>query len=294
VQLIDETTGRVADGRVWSQGLQQLVEWKEQCAPSAALATLAQITYQRFFSRYLRLGGMSGTLRDARAELMQTYGTAVRRVPLRRPCRRSIGPLRILPDHATLWRTVAERVCQLHASGRPVLVATDSVAEAQALAACLVEHGLPHALLHACNDSDEAAVIGQAGQRGAITVTTNMAGRGTDIELGAGVDALGGLHVICCQLNSARRIDRQLAGRAARQGDAGSVETLLSMDTALLARALPAALRSAAPAMPSWLARALMHTLQRAEERSQRLQRRRLIDHDERSERQLGFGGVFE
>jgi preprotein translocase subunit SecA len=294
VQLIDETTGRVAEGRVWSQGLQQLVECKEQCTPSAALATLAQITYQRFFSRYLRLGGMSGTLRDARAELMQTYGTAVRRVPLRRPCRRRTGALRILPDHAALWPAVAERAAELHALGRPVLIATDSIAEAEALAACLLQLGLPHALLHARNDSDEAAVIGRAGERGAITVTTNMAGRGTDIELGDGVNALGGLHVICCQFNSARRIDRQLAGRAARQGDAGSVETLLSLQTALLARAVPTALHPTVLALPSWLARTLAHTLQRAEERCQRVQRRRLIEHDERSERQLGFGALFE
>jgi preprotein translocase subunit SecA len=189
---------------------------------------------------------------------------------------------------------VAERTAALHALGRPVLIATDSIAEAEALAACLLQRGLPHELLHARNDGEEAAVIGRAGRRGAITVTTNMAGRGTDIELGDGVDALGGLHVICCQFNSARRIDRQLAGRAARQGDAGSVETLLSLQTALLARAVPAALHTAVVALPSWLARTLAHTLQRAEERTQRVQRRRLIEHDERSERQLGFGGVFE
>ena len=298
VQIIDATTGRVADGRVWSNGLQQLIEAKEGCAASPGVATLAQITYQRFFPRYVRLGGLSGTLRDARAELLATYGVALRRVPLRRACRRRTGPTRLCATHAQLWAEVAERVAQLHASGRPVLVATDSVADAQALAERRGARGLAHAVLHARNDADEAGVVARAGRRGAITVTTNIAGRGTDVELGPGVNALGGLHVICCQLNGARRIDRQLAGRAARQGDAGSVETRLSLDTALLAQALPDALRNRlrgfARALPSWAVRALARVPQRAEEQRQRVQRQRLIEHDERSTRQLGFGGSGE
>jgi preprotein translocase subunit SecA len=298
VVLIDQSTGRVAQGRAWSNGLQQLIEAKEGCAPSPTLATLAQLTYQRFFPRYLRLGGLSGTLREARAELMTTYGLSVCRVPLRKPCRRRREPARLFANHAQLWAAVAQRIEQLHRSGRPVLVATDSVAEAHALAQQLALQGLPHALLHASNDHQEARVVAQAGQRGAITVTTNLAGRGTDIELGPGVEALGGLHVICCQLNDARRIDRQLAGRAARQGDAGSVETLLSLDNRLLASALPAPLRTllrrGAQALPSWAVRALVRAPQRAEERRQREQRRRLIEHDERIEHQLGFGGLAE
>jgi preprotein translocase subunit SecA len=298
VQIIDETTGRVAEGRIWSNGLQQLIEAKEGCEPSPGVATLAQLTYQRFFPRYVRLGGLSGTLLDARAELMATYGVSLRRVPLRLACRRSVGPTRLFATHDALWAAVTERVAQLHRSARPVLVATDSVADAQALALRLAACGLPHAVLHARNDHDEASVVAQAGQRGAITVTTNMSGRGTDIELGRGVKALGGLHVICCQLNSARRIDRQLAGRAARQGDPGSVETLLSLDNALLARALPApvraGLRRVAHVLPSWAVRALARAPQWAEEHSQRVQRRRLIEHDERSARQLGFGGPAE
>ena len=298
VVIIDETTGRIAEGRAWSNGLQQLIEAKEGCEPSPSMSTLAQITYQRFFPRYLRLGGMSGTLNEARAELMATYGVAVRRVPLRRPARRRVGPTRLFANHPALWAAVVERIAQLHRDGRPVLVATDSVAEAQALAAQIAARGLPHALLHARNDHEEAAVVARAGERGAITVTTNMAGRGTDIELGRGVETLGGLHVLCCQLNGARRIDRQLAGRAARQGDAGSVETWLSLDNVLLARGLPAPLRSVlrrcAHALPSWLAHALARWPQRAEEASQRVQRLRLIERDQRSERQLGFGGSAE
>ena len=148
-------------------------------------------------------------------------------------------PRRLFPDRASLWDAVAARVAELHGAGRPVLVGTDSVADSEALARRLGEAGLPHAVLNARHDRDEARIVAQAGARGAITVATNMAGRGTDIPLADGVAELGGLHIICCQLNAARRIDRQLAGRAARQGDRGSVETWLSLDAPLLARALP-------------------------------------------------------
>ena len=298
VLIVDDNTGRVADGRAWSNGLQQLVELKEGCEPSAPMATLAQLTYQRFFPRYLRLGGVSGTLGDARDELMATYRVSVRRVPLRRPSRRRVGPTRLFADRARLFAAVADRAARLSRAGRPVLLATDSVAEAQALSSQLGRHGLAHAVLHARNDGDEARIVAQAGQRGAVTVTTNLSGRGTDIELGPGVAALGGLHVLCCQLNGARRIDRQLAGRAARQGDPGSVETWLSLDAALLVHGLPAPLRAVlagcAEALPSWTARLVARWPQAAEERSRRLQRQRLIEQDERAERRFGFAGASE
>jgi preprotein translocase subunit SecA len=298
VQIIDASTGRIAEGRAWSQGLQQMVEAKEGCTPSPALATLAQLTFQRFFSRYVRLGGLSGTLSEARSELMAHYGTAVRRVPLRKPSLRQVRRTCLYKDATTLRAVVVAQVEQLHQQQRPVMVATDSVADAQALSLCLKQQALPHDLLHARNDAEEAHIVARAGQPGAITVTTNIAGRGTDIELGAGVAARGGLHVICCQLNSARRIDRQLAGRAARQGDPGSVQTLLSLDNSLLVQAYPAALRRClAPfvaGLPAWAVRAVVRAPQWAQEQNQRLQRQRLIAQDERSERQLAFGGVFE
>jgi preprotein translocase subunit SecA len=298
VAIIDETTGRVAEGRVWSNGLQQLVEFKEGCPPTPAMATIAQITYQRFFPRYFRLGGLSGTLCEARAELLATYGLSVRRIALRKPCMRRVGATRLFPNHASLWAAVAERVADLHRRGTPLLVATDSVAETQALADLLAQRKLPHAVLHARCDRDEAELVARAGQRGAITVTTNMAGRGTDIALGEGVTALGGLHLIGCQLNSARRIDRQLAGRAARQGDPGSVETWLSLDTTLLAHFWPAPVRAAAQrwahALPSWAVRGLARVPQRFEEHRQREQRERLTRHDLSMERGLAFGGRGE
>ena len=302
VLIIDPTTGRVAEGRAWGHGLQQAVEAREGCEASPALATVAQLTYQRFFPRYVRLGGLSGTLAEARSELIEAYGLSVRRIPLRRLSRRTVAPTRLFAHHAALWDAVTERVVQLHASGRPVLVAADSVAEAQALSGRLQARKLPHAVLHARNDAEEASVVARAGQRGAITVTTNMAGRGTDIELGPGMAELGGLHVLCCQLNTSRRIDRQLAGRSARQGEPGSVETWLSLDTVLLAQSLPVGLRGGqhpglahlAAACPSWGVRWGVRLPQRWAERNQRLQRRRLIEHDERQERRLSFGGVPE
>jgi preprotein translocase subunit SecA len=302
VHIVDAATGRIAQGRAWSQGLQQLVEAKEGCAASPALATVAQLTFQRFFARYLRLGGLSGTLTEARAELLATYAKTVRSVPLRRPSRRQVWPTRLTADAASLWQAVAAQITQMHlqaqALRRPVLVATHSVRDAQALSAVLTQHGLAHAVLHARQDADEARVVAQAGQAGAITVTTNMAGRGTDIELGPGVAALGGLHVICCQLNTARRVDRQLAGRAARQGDPGTVQTWLSLDTPLLARAYPATVRqclaSLATRLPSVGVRALARLPQWGAEATQRQQRQRLIQEDERMERQLAFGATFE
>ena len=298
LHIIDQASGRLAEGRVWSQGLQQLIEIKEGLAPTPPMQTLAQLTYQRFFPRYLRLGGLSGTLLEARGELMACYGLSVRRVPLRRPNLRVQGGIKMFADHALLWAAVVGRVADLQTLGRPVLVATDSVAEAQSLAALLTARGLPHAVLHAQHAALEASLVAQAGQRGAITVTTNMAGRGTDIVLGPGVAALGGLHVLCCQLNSARRTDRQLAGRAARQGDPGSVQTWLSLDNAVLVQTLPVWLRRAllplVAACPSWALRAALRALQAAEESSQREQRRRLIEFDQRNERRLGFAGVSE
>ena len=295
VQGIDQNTGRVAEGRVWGQGLQQLIEVKEGCEPSPAMATLAQITYQRFFTRYVRLSGCSGTLREAAVELRAAYGLAVRRVPLRCRARRRWEGTRLYPDHAALWSAVADRVAQMRARDRPVLVATESVAEAQDLARMLMKRGFPAAVLHARNDEEEARVIAQAGQHGAITVTTSISGRGTDILLGRGVAALGGLHVVSCQLNVARRIDRQLAGRAARQGDPGSVETMLSLDNALLARAwsgpMRAALRPVVRLLPGPLLRLLLRGPQRGEERSHREARRRLLAQDERCAGQLPYGG---
>ena len=298
VHIIDETTGRIAPGRAWSRGLHQLIEMKEACEPTAPTVTAAQITYQRFFPRYLRLGGLSGTLSESRAELLAVYGLPVRRVPLRRPDQRRVLPSRLFHDRKALRDAVADRVAEIQRSGRPVLLGNESVADSEALSERLTAAGLEHAVLNARQDGAEAHIVAQAGQPGRITVTTNMAGRGTDIPLAPGVAERGGLHVISCQLNAARRIDRQLAGRCARQGDPGSVETWLSLHSVLLRRTCPdwliAWLRPRTLRLGSPLVRALGGILQRWEERRLYLHRRRLLEHDKQMDRRLSFGGPLE
>jgi len=196
---------------------------------------------------------------------------------------------------------VVARVEKLSNRGRPILIGTDSVADSDMLSRLLREKGLQHAVLNARDDSEEAKVVARAGQPGQITVTTNMAGRGTDIPLAPAVAESGGLHVICCQHNASARIDRQLQGRCARQGDRGSVETILSLQDELIARFWPLRLRQAVAwfvrtdrHIPVWLGRVAAHLPQIAEERRQRLERKTLSEVDDRAERRLSFAGRGE
>jgi preprotein translocase subunit SecA len=301
VIMIDQTTGRLAPGRVWSKGLHQLIETKENCKPTGDQETIAQITYQRFFPRYLRLGGMSGTLTEASAELYGVYGLAIEGVPLRRPSRRIYLPQRVYVTRKEKWAAVVERVRALSASGQPVLIGTDSVADSDVLSRLLQEQGLKHHVLNARDDREEANVVARAGQPGQITVTTNMAGRGTDIPLARAVQEGGGLHVICCQHNASARIDRQLQGRCARQGDPGSTETILCLQDGLIARYWPLWMRRAAAGwtreaqpLPGWLGRLVAQLPQAAEEGRQRAERKQLLEADDRTEERLSFAGRGE
>ncbi|UCV14045.1 preprotein translocase subunit SecA [Quatrionicoccus australiensis] len=235
VQIIDVGTGRVMPDRTWGQGLHQLIEAKEGCETlSDERRTLGSISYQRFFSRYLRLAGMTGTAKEVAGELGRVYGLAVAAVPTHRRSRRRVFSTRIYSTATEKWRQIALRVTELHAQNIPVLLGTRTVAASERAAAELATCGLVFNLLSAKQDSEESEVVASAGQAGAITIATNMAGRGTDIKLGEGVDALGGLHVILSECHEAARIDRQLAGRSARQGDAGCVEAFLSLEDTLL------------------------------------------------------------
>lgn len=224
VELLDSLTGRIAVGRVWSQGLHTLIELKEGCPLSAPTETLAQITFQRFFKRYWRLGGLSGTLVEARGELRSLYDVDVVRVPERLPSQRQRWPSLVFATADERWRAVTERVKQLQAKGRPTLIGTDSVHDSEQLSKHLHEAGIAHAVLNARHDQHEADIVAQAGQAGRVTVATRMAGRGTDIGLDERALAAGGLHVIHCQRNESKRMDRQLVGRSARQGQPGSTE----------------------------------------------------------------------
>lgn len=225
VELLDALTGRIAAGRVLSQGLHALIELKEGLTPSPATDTLAQITFQRFFQRYWRLGGISGTLSEARSELQQVHGLSVVCLPPRHRSQRQTWPTRHFATPQARWGAVAQRVKELHSSGRPVLVGTDSVADSEELSRLLQQHGIPHVVLNARHDRQEAAIVAQAGRAGAVTIATRMAGRGTDIALDASALRAGGLHIIACQRNESSRMDRQLLGRCARHGQPGSAET---------------------------------------------------------------------
>jgi preprotein translocase subunit SecA len=243
LELIDEITGRIADGRKWTGALQAMVELKEGLVPSPATRVSAQITYQRFFPRYLRLGGMSGTLVEARRELHWLYEARVQRVPLAKADRRQWLGERLYVDGAVRDTALVERVLAMVRRGRPVLVGTDSVGASQRVAQQLAAAGIDHQVLNAVQDTHEAVCIARAGCSGVVTVATNIAGRGTDIALDAAARSAGGLHVIATMRNRSARIDRQLIGRAARHGDPGSAEALLSLDDALFAEHSPRVLR---------------------------------------------------
>ena len=241
---------------------------------------------------------MSGTLQEAQSELDYIYGLRVTKVPLRRPSQRKYLPAKLLPNRDSLWSTVVSRAAQIGRDGRPVLIGTDSVADSEKLSVQLSDAGLDHSVLNARNDEHEAQIVSEAGEPGRITVATNMAGRGTDIALDAEVATRGGLHVISCQHNASRRIDRQLVGRCARQGDPGSTETLLSLDQPLISKLIPAWLgrRIGENGLerPTWLVRLAICAPQILEERHQRAQRADLLRHDLRADRELAIGGHAE
>ena len=234
IQVVDEFTGRIMADRSWGQGLHQLIETKEGCELTSRKEPLARISYQRFFRRYLHLSGMTGTAKEVAGELGAVYGLAVVPVPTHRPNRRICVPDRIFDTEEEKWRCVADRVAELNAKGAPILLGTRSVAASEVASRLLNERGIAHRILSAKQDHEEADIIAEAGEPGRITIATNMAGRGTDIKLGAGVEELGGLHVILSERHEAGRIDRQLAGRCARQGDPGHFEAILSLEDALV------------------------------------------------------------
>ncbi|MGH7303951.1 MAG: prepilin peptidase, partial [Candidatus Rokuibacteriota bacterium] len=235
VHVIDEFTGRLMSDRSWEHGLHQLIEVKEQCPLTARHEPLARISYQRFFRRYLRLAGMTGTARETAPELWSVYRLAVVPIPTNRRLHRHGAPDRAHPTAEAKWRPLVERIAALHRQGRPILVGTRSVAASEHLSGLLTAAGLPHRVLNARQDKEEADIVAGAGELGRITVATNMAGRGTDIRLGPGVREKGGLHVLATERHEAGRIDRQLAGRCARQGDPGSHEAFVSLDDEIVA-----------------------------------------------------------
>jgi preprotein translocase subunit SecA len=298
VQIIDANTGRALPDHSWEQGLHQMIEAKEGCELTGERETLARMSYQRFFRRYLHLSGMTGTAREVTPELWSVYGLEVVPIPTHAPVQRQAGIDRVFVTASDRWQAVVGRVQELHQAGRPVLLGTGSVADSEHVAQLLEENGLSHQILNARQDKREAEIIARAGQPGAITVATNMAGRGTDISLAPGVVECGGLHVLAAVRNEARRVDRQLFGRCGRQGDPGSYEAMLSLEDDLLKKYLPRTLikimqRSARWRMPvPW--KAVMRLTQLLVERHHARQRRNLVQMDQQLKETLAFSGPLE
>jgi preprotein translocase subunit SecA len=294
VCIIDEYTGRVMADRFWNDGLHQMIEAKEGCAPSGQRASVARITYQRFFTRYHHLCGMSGTLAEVTRELRSVYGVGVARIPTHHPNRRRVEKTLIVPTAEAKWRTIADHAVTLSASGRPVLIGTRSVAASELASDLLRGHGVKHRLLNAAQDAAEAAIIARAGEPACVTIATNMAGRCTDIRLASGVSDRGGLAVILSDRHDAARIDRQLAGRGARQGDAGSFMQVLSLEDALMdplrTNAIGRLLLTAALSH-SIVACALFSLMQQRAERRHRAVRRELMRFEARLQGSLSFAG---
>jgi preprotein translocase subunit SecA len=299
VHIVDEHTGRVLPGRIWEGGLHQTIEAKEGCPYSDQSRTVARITYQRFFRRYLRLSGMTGTAQEVRRELWAVYGLETVVVPTHRPSQRRTLPPVALATEAARWARVVQEVRPLLAQGRPVLIGTRTVEASEALSAVLSAHGLPHQLLNARQDADEADMVARAGEPGMLTVATNMAGRGTDIKLPPEVKASGGLHVILTAFHDASRVDRQLFGRAARQGDPGTVQALVCLEDALLAHhagGLLATVQRMLPAgsegvLASLSLRLLRWWAQRRAESLHARERQSAMAQDQRMETMLSFSG---
>jgi len=234
VIIVDEFTGRLMPGRRYSEGLHQALEAKEGVKIERENQTLASVTFQNFFRMYEKLAGMTGTADTEAAEFKEIYNLEVVVIPTNMPMIRTDYPDVIYRTEREKFEAAIEEIKELHRQGRPVLVGTISIEKSEKLSSMLSRQGVKHHVLNAKHHEREAEIIAQAGQRGAVTISTNMAGRGTDIKLGEGVAQLGGLHILGTERHESRRIDNQLRGRSGRQGDAGSSRFYLSMEDDLL------------------------------------------------------------
>ena len=236
VLIVDQFTGRIMDGRRYSDGLHQAIEAKEHVEIEEETKTMANITYQNFFRMYKKLSGMTGTAKTEDEEFREIYNMEVISIPTNKPVICDDRPDILYPNLKSKFKAVVEDIKERHAKGQPILVGTVAVETSELLSAMLDQAGVPHAVLNAKNHAKEAEIIMNAGQRGAVTIATNMAGRGTDIKLGPGVRELGGLAVIGTERHESRRIDNQLRGRSGRQGDPGVSQFYLSLEDDLMLR----------------------------------------------------------
>jgi len=301
ISIIDENTGRTMPDRSWEAGLHQMIEEKEGCEQSGQTETLARISYQLFFKRYLRLSGMTGTASEVSRELKKVYELDVVTVPTNKPVQRIIRPEYIYTQSNAKWRAIISSIQLEHDKGRPVLVGTRTLKDSEHLSGLLTEAGLQHQVLNAKQDRAEAEIVARAGEQGQITVATNMAGRGTDIKLAEAAINAGGLHVISCEKNTSGRIDRQLAGRCGRQGDPGSYEAILSLEDAFIEKRFGKMARGIARftdgtqlVRPQWLGRSMMSFTQMMTEYYFRQVRNAMMKVDKKRDEMLAFSGMSE
>jgi len=302
VMIVDENTGRTMADRSWEMGLHQMVEVKEGLEITGSRETMARISYQLFFRRYLGLCGMSGTCRELSGEFFDIYGMPSLRVPPRNRSRRKAMGTRLYRNSQERWTACLKAVQRETQAGRPVLVGTRTVRESEVLSALLLQNGIHHQVLNAKQDAGEASAIASAGEVGKVMIATNMAGRGTDIKLSDAARDAGGLHVIITEMHDNSRVQRQLVGRCARQGDPGSWEAIFSADDPFFV--VQGGSRSR---IIGWLAvgnglRGLRHALamlclkwlQASVERQHRRTRMQLLESDLDRRNALGFTGISE
>jgi preprotein translocase subunit SecA len=282
--------------REWRDGIHQATEAKELLDINPPKDTCARISFQRFFRLYRKISGMTGTAAEAQREFWQIYHLPVVTIPTNRPCIREHLPDRVFALEQVKWRAIVEEIRRLHRTGRPVLVGTRSVASSELLAKMLTEHKMNAQILNAVRHAEEAKIVEKAGQAGQITVATNMAGRGTDIKLGRGVADLGGLHVIATERHEAGRVDRQLYGRSARQGDPGSAQAFVSLEDELTRRHMSLITgllirrhKGSDQPISSGPVRKLFDLAQRRAERTALRQRKGVLRTDDWLDEYLGF-----
>ncbi|MCK5666484.1 MAG: hypothetical protein KAI17_23495 [Thiotrichaceae bacterium] len=236
VVIVDESTGRLMPERSWSHGLHQAVEIKEGLEPSDINETIIRMSFQNFFRLFSHLSGMTGTAAESVNEFWQIYQLPVLSIPCHKKNRLSIYPEKVYQTMDEKWAAIIASVQSWHSRGRPILIGTRNVKHSEELSIRLSDLGLEHQVLNAIRHADEAGIIAHAGEFQRITIATNMAGRGTDIVLGDTIAEIGGLHVIVCERHESARIDRQLIGRCARQGDAGSAQLFSSLEDEVIQR----------------------------------------------------------
>jgi len=299
VVIVDEFTGRLMPDRTWRQGFHQAVEAMENIELTDPSETLARISFQQFFRLFKNLSGMTGTASEASGEFWQIYGLPVIKIPTNKPCIRTLFKDRLFKTADEKWLAIKNEIVNIHNTGRPVLVGTRNVFASEKLATLLAAEKLEFNLLNAVRHEEEAAIIRVAGESGRITISTNMAGRGTDIKLHGKVPAKGGLHVIATERHESGRIDRQLFGRSARQGDPGNAQAFVSLEDELIKRFVPQTIqqqlkKAVETKVPGseYLSGKILSYAQRAAQHLAYRQRKNVLKMDTWLEEALSFSGA--